>query len=63
MSNFLERTAFERLELGTPVRTNEGFGRIIGVSEGRDGQIELYIRNLDSGKEAFYMLEDVEVID
>jgi len=57
------RTAFERLDLGTPVRTNKGLGRIIGVSEGRDGQIELDIRDLDTGEEQFYMLEDVEVLD
>ena len=56
------RTAFERLDLGTPVRTKKGEGRIVGVSEGRDGQIELDIRDLDSGEEAFYMLEDVEVL-
>ena len=59
----MRTAAFEGLDLGTPVRTNEGLGRIIGVSQGRDNQIELDIRNLDSGEEAFFMLEDVEVLD
>ena len=59
----MRTAAFEGLDLGTPVRTKQGLGRIIGVSQGRDNQIELDIRNLDSGEEAFFMLEDVEVLD
>tara|TARA_R110000803_G_C11711303_1_gene286964 strand:+ start:133 stop:306 length:174 start_codon:yes stop_codon:yes gene_type:complete len=56
------RTAFERLDLGTPVRTDKGLGRIIGISEGRDNKIEIDVRDLDTGGEQFYALEDVEIL-
>lgn len=55
-------TAFERLDLGTPVRTNKGLGRVIGISEGRDNKIEIDVRDLDTGEEQFYALEDVEIL-
>jgi len=55
--------AFNGLELGTPVKTEKGYGRIVGISLGRDNQIEIDVRGLDTGKEQFYMLEDVEVLD
>jgi hypothetical protein len=56
-------SAFEGLDLGTPVKTEKGYGRIVGISQGRDNQIEIDVRDLDTGEEQFYMLEDVEVLD
>tara|TARA_R110000744_G_scaffold67670_2_gene137937 strand:+ start:158 stop:349 length:192 start_codon:yes stop_codon:yes gene_type:complete len=63
MSNFLERTAFERIELGTIVKTSNGLERVAGVSEDFNGKIELTTEHIDTRKESEFMLDEVEVID
>tara|TARA_R110000822_G_scaffold23825_2_gene73228 strand:- start:313 stop:504 length:192 start_codon:yes stop_codon:yes gene_type:complete len=63
MSNFLERTAFERVEIGMIVKTDSGLEAILGVSESTGGVIEITTYNLDTDVESDYTLQDVEVID
>ena len=63
MSTFLERTAFERVEVGTIVKTDSGLEVILGVSESTGGVVEVTTYNLDTDVESDYALQDVEFIN